>query len=424
MRARGCVKLRNQMRWKIPREMEELGQFSAVEHYVSTAKKLKETNEDVLTFLGSDPAREGFINKPLSKALIEAANSTTEIYSSGTTLLKDLRESISTFEEEHRGVKCPPENTILGPGVAGCWNTIQYSMLAESDEVITFEPIHYLSGPAKYIHIFGSRVVTCRTFEDDRWRPDFDDLRKKITANTKAIVICNPNNPTGAVWDEKTLKSLVDVAGEFKITIISDEIYGLITYDNIKATSILAVAGDVPAIMFSGMSKFFMRTGWRIGYARFNNPHGHSTQIFENAKIVESMYGHGIKLMPTPILYAAVKAYQDYQNAFKAGIETVKETQKHRDFVINRLGEIENVSCVKPEGALYAFPKISGIGKKWKTDLEFVLDLLKEEKVIWHIGSRYGRQGFGHLRILLQPKLNRLKDGLNRFENFMRKSNR
>jgi aspartate/methionine/tyrosine aminotransferase len=408
-------------RWEIPPELQELGQFDAVKTYESVVKEYKRAGKDVYAFLGSDPAREGFVNKPLSEALVEAANNATESYPSGTTLFEDLRQSISNFEAEHRDVKCPPEDIILGPGVAGCWNTVQYSMLAENDEIITFDPIHYLSGPAKYVHIFGSRIVTCRTIEEDRWRPDFQDLRKKITDKTKAIVICNPNNPTGAVWNAKTLETLVDIAGEHEIPVVSDEIYGLITYDDIEARSILVAAKDVPSIMLSGMSKFFMRTGWRIGYACFNDPNELIDQIFRNARTVESMYGHGIKLMPTPILYAAVKAYQNYHDAFKAGKDTVNETQKHRDFIIKRLAEIQGISCVKPEGALYALPKISGIGTRWKTDLDFALDLLKEEQVIWHIGSRYGKHGFGHVRILLQPSLTRLDEALNRLERFMRK---
>lgn len=408
-------------RWDIPPEIEELGMFRAEEIYTSAVREYRKAGKDVLAFFGSNPPREGFINKPLSDALIEAARMDTETYASGTTLFNDLKDAISNFEKKHRNIECPPEHIILGPGVAGCFNVLHYTILGDGDEVITFNPAHYLSGPAKYIHIFGSKVVPCRTIEAEKWQPDFEDLQAKITNKTKAIVICNPNNPLGCVWDEKTLKGLVDIAGEHQIPIISDEIYGLITFDGIEAESILDVAHDAPAIMMSGMSKFFMRPGWRVGYICFNNPEGAMDDIIERARKVAFMYGHPAKSLSTPILYAALKAYQNYRGAFEAGNEMVRETQKHRDFVWKRLKEIDGVTCTKPEGALYAFPRLSEIGKKWKTDLEFLLELLKEESVAWHIGSRYGKLGFGHLRVLLQPKLERLEEAFNRLERFLLK---
>lgn len=131
------------------------------------------------------------------------------------------------------------------------------------------------------------------------------------------------------------------------------------------------------------------------------------------------MYGHPAKCIPTPIYYAAIKAYQDYKEAFAAGMKMVKETQKHRDFVWKRLKEIRGLTCTKTEGALYAFPKIPGIGTVWKTDEDFMLNLIKEESVIWYIGSHYGRSGIGHIRVLLQSPIQSLEKGLNRLEHFL-----
>jgi aspartate/methionine/tyrosine aminotransferase len=139
------------------------------------------------------------------------------------------------------------------------------------------------------------------------------------------------------------------------------------------------------------------------------------------AKKVAYMYGHPNKSIPSPILYSAVKAYQDYKGAFKAGKEMVKETQRHRDYVVKRLNEIEGIECQTPKGALYAFPKIRDVGTKWSNDLEFLLDLLEEEGVTWHMGRRFGKCGFGHMRVLLQPKLEKLEEGLSRLERFMTK---
>jgi aspartate/methionine/tyrosine aminotransferase len=233
--------------------------------------------------------------------------------------------------------------------------------------------------------------------------------------------MCHPNNPTGVVWKESILKKIRDIAGEYDTPIISDEIYGLITYDNIKARSVFNVSGDVPSIIISGMSKFFMRPGWRIGYMCFNDPEEKIADVLQTSKKVATMYGHPNKSIPSPILFAAAKAYQDYKGTYEAGINMIKETKIHRDYILKRINEIAGIECLKPEGTLYAFPKILGIGKKWKTDLDFQVQLMKEEKVTWHIGRRYGVYGGGHMRILMQPTLERLEDGFNRLSRFMSK---
>jgi alanine-synthesizing transaminase len=411
--------MKSASRWKMPQEVDELGQHSVEEKHRSKVREYVKAGKDVISFFASNPPREGFHNKTLNGALIEAARSDTEGYPQMTTLFSDLREAISRFEEKLRNIKCSHENILLGPGAAGCFNSFHYANLEEGDEVLTFDPEHYIAGPSSYIYTFGSKLVTCRTIEDENWQPDYEDLRAKITSKTKVIVMCNPNNPVGYVWNEKTLKRIVDIAGEYKIPILADEMYGLITYDGIKAKSIVNVADDVPAITLTGMSKFFMRPGWRIGYMGFHDPEGVIKEMIETTKKVAVTYGHPALCIPTPIAFAAVKAYQDYKGAFNAGKEMVRETQKHRDFAWKRLKEIDGITCTKPEGSLYAFPKISDIGKKWKTDVEFQLELLKEEGVTWTTGRRYGIFGYGHMRVLLQPKLERLEEAFNRLERFM-----
>lgn len=413
--------MKSEQRWVAPKDVEEEYHHADGAKLNAAVRECRRSGKEVLAFLGSDPPAEGFVNKPMSDMLAEAAKMSTEKYPGGTTLIRDLKAGISSFEKKYRNIDCPPERIILGPGVAACWATLQYALLS-NDEVVVFDPTHYLTKPMSYIHIFGSKAVSCRTIESEGWKPDIDDLRAKITDKTRAIIFGNPNNPTGSVWDEKMLKQIVDVAGEHKLPLVVDEIYGLITYEVTQSPSIVSVAKDVPAVMFSGMSKFFMRPGWRLGYMCFNNANG-ADKLIATSKKVAGTYGHAEKSLPSPILYAAAKAYQDAENSYKAGKEMVKETAKHRDYVLQRLSKIEGVKCVRPEGALYAFPRIGAIGKTWQTDLEFILELLKEEGVAWYMGSEFGKFGFGHMRILLQPKMERLEAGLNKLERFLSKHN-
>jgi len=226
----------------------------------------------------------------------------------------------------------------------------------------------------------------------------------------------NPNNPTGAVYSERALKEIVNIAGENDLPIISDEIYGLITFDGIVAKPTAEVAKDVPVIALSGMSKIFMRTGWRVGYICFHDPEGKISELSRVIKRVAGLYGHGITTMPTSILFAATKAFQ---GSIDAGIEMTKKLQVNRDITMKHIQEIEGVTCVKPKGTLYCFPKVHEIGKTWKTDEEFMLDLLKDKDVLFNRGSGYGDSGFGHFRLLLLPDQTIIDDALNRLEHFL-----
>jgi aspartate/methionine/tyrosine aminotransferase len=242
-------------------------------------------------------------------------------------------------------------------------------------------------------------------------------LRKKITNKTKYIVVDNPCNPTGAVYGDKQLKEIVDIAGENDVLIVSDEMYGMITYDGLKARSIAEVAKDVPVAVVSGMSKFFMRTGWRVGYIAFHDPQGKFSDVKKTAKTLAGMYGYPV-LRCSPIIYAAAKAYA---GSMDGGFNFVKAIHPLREYAMKRLNEMEGVSCVKPQAAFYLFPHIHGIGKVWKSDEEFMTELNKEEALIFCPGSWFGPSGFGHFRAMDAPNLEIQKDVWDRLERFLKR---
>jgi aspartate/methionine/tyrosine aminotransferase len=342
------------------------------------------------------------------------------MYPSSTPWEKELKASIVKFEKKYRGVEYSPENVVLGPGVAGVLSVLHYAILEQGDEVITWDPSHHLVGPTKYWPYIGARPVPCRTLENEDWKPDLDEMQNKITSKTKAIFINSPNNPTGAIYDEKVLKGIVNVAGQHGIPVISDEIYGLITFDGAKAPSTPNLAPDVPVIMLSGMSKTFMRTGWRVGYICIHDPREAMKDATKVIKRVANMYGQGATCIPTPILAAAAKVYgeaveKDLQEIDKM----IRELQLRKDYTMKRFREMSGIACSDPKGALYAFPRVQGMKRIWQSDDDFMLDLLKEEGLVFDPGSSYGRLGESHFRTLIMPKIEILERVYNKLEKFL-----
>lgn len=382
----------------------------------------KAAGKEVIALEAGDPVVWGFTHQDLSNHLIQAARDGWHMYPNSTSWEKDLRIAVSEFEKKYRNVEYSPDNIVVAPGVAAVMAVLHYALLDQGDEVVTWDPSHHLTGPTRYWSYFGAKAIPCRTLENEDWKPDLDEMRKKVNRRTKAIFVNSPNNPTGAVYDEKTMKEIINVAGQHEIPVISDEIYGLITFDGVKSVSVPALSGEVPVIMLSGMSKLFMRTGWRVGYMCIHDPKGSLADVTKAIRRVARMYGHGTTCMPTPILAAAAGAYRDAaEHGLPESNTMIHELQLRRDYSMKRFSELIGVNCRNPKGALYAFPRIQGIGKVWRTDKDFLLELLKEEGVLLDSGSAYGKFGESHVRTLIMPKIEILEKVYNKLDRFLRK---
>ena len=236
-----------------------------------------------------------------------------------------------------------------------------------------------------------------------------DDIRSKITPKTVAICLISPNNPTGAVFRENSLKNLVDIANENNLYIICDEIYDQIVFDG-KFAGIGKVAKDSPVILLNGFSKAHLMSGWRIGYIGFNTS-SKLDAIKENLpKLARVRISTNL-----PVQYAALESLrgpQDYVSEF------VSEVKKRRDLVIKRLDSIPGISCPNPNGSFYAFPKIEK--NRFSSDKEFVLELLEEKGVLTVHGSGFGaKYGSDHFRIVYLPELDILDSAMSKIEDFM-----
>jgi aspartate/methionine/tyrosine aminotransferase len=381
-------------------------------------RQCEKEGKPVINMWEGDPVIFGHTNPKLSKHLVEAAEKGLDMYLGVSGCLPELIKAISGFEKKYRGCEYSPEDIIVTQGVAGAFAIIHDALLDPGDVIIGPDPSHYVGLPTSYFYAYEARCIGFPCLEEDEWRPDLDKLRASITDKTKAITIVSPNNPCGNVYDDRTLKSIIDIAGEHDIPVVSDEIYGLLTFDGVEAKSAAYLAGDVPVIVLNGMAKIFQRTGWYIGYICFHDPKGRMTEVKNAIRAVSRLYGHYSQRIPTPIVYAATKAYEGDLDASK---EMVKKLQERRDYTMKRLSEIKGISCFKPKAALYAFPRVDAIGRVWKTDDDFIYDFLKEEKVRFTPGRAFGKLGAGHFRTLLLPDMKTLEMVYDRLASFMKR---
>lgn len=383
----------------------------AIRDLVVYAKELEMAGKEILYLNIGDPLKFDFDTpQHIKQALIEAIQRGDNWYSPSEGL-PELRLAICEKEKRVNNVDISPEDVVITTGVSEAIQMVMGALLNPKDEILVPGPTYppYVS----YAKFFGGAPITYRTVEEEGWQPDLEDLEKKITGKTRAIVLINPNNPCGALYEEKVVKKIVDLAGEHGIPVISDEIYDRIVYER-SFVSASRIAKDVPVIGLNGFSKVYLMTGWRLGYVYLHHPKGELSQIKDSIQREAR-----VRLCAnTPVQKAAVAALRGPQSHVKDMAEKLRE---RRDYAWRRLNEIEGVSCTKPEGAFYLFPKIHGTGVKWKNDKEFVLELLKETNVLFVHGSGFDPiHGAGHFRSVFLPPIETLKNAFDKVEAFIK----
>jgi tyrosine/nicotianamine family aminotransferase len=347
----------------------------------------------------------------IRQALIEAVQSGENNYSPSEGIL-ELRQAITEKEKRVNGVNVPAENVLVTSGVSEGIQMVISALMEKGDEILVPGPAYspYIS----YSKAYDGTPITYETIEEENWQPNIDDLRKKISEKTRAIVIINPNNPTGALYRKKMVKQILDVAGEHDLLVLSDEIYDQIRYTG-DYFSTAHLAKDLPVVGLNGFSKVYLMTGWRLGYIYFHEQNG---ELQELKTAIEKEQRIRI-CASTPVQMAGIAALRGPQDHVKDLVERLK---LRRDYAWKRLNEIEGISCAKPEGAFYVFPKIHAVGTKWKTDMEFAVELLKETGVLLVHGSGFDPvYGAGHVRIVFLPPIETLEQAFNKIEQFMKK---
>ncbi len=383
----------------------------AIRDVIPYARQVAKAGKKIYYLNIGDPVAFDFDTPThIKEALIKAVQEGANAYSPSEGLT-ELRQAISEKEGRINQVKVSPEDIIVTSGISEGIQMVMAALISAGDEILLPGPTYppYIS----YTKFFDGKPVTYRTIESDGWQPDVDDLRKKITKKTRAIVIINPNNPCGALYTEKTVKQMLDLAAEFDLPVLSDEIYDQIVFGE-KFISTAHLSQDVPVIGLNGFSKAYLMTGWRLGYVYFSDAESRLTQLRECVEREAR-----IRLCSnTPVQRAGVEALNGPQDHIKAVVEKLRQRST---YAWNRLNAIEGISCARPQAAFYVFPKIESVGSRWRTDFEFVLELLKETGVLLVHGSGFDPvYGKGHARAVVLPPLEILEEAMDRLEQFMK----
>ena len=377
----------------------------AIRDIVLAARKVEQSGMKVDYLNIGDPVQFGFQPpENVKQALINSINKGQNYYSTSEGLL-ELREEIAK-KENAKGLSITADDVLITNGVSEGLDMVISSIVEEGDEVLLPGP--YYPPYASYVRLHGGVPVEF-SVDLNNSTPDIDDIKSKITSKTVAICLISPNNPTGVVFNENSLKELVDVANQHNLYIICDEIYDQIVFDE-KFVGIGKVAGDSPVIILNGFSKVHLMSGWRIGYIAFNQSSKLDALRENLPKLARVRIATSL-----PVQHAALESLrgpQDYISNF------VSEIKKHRDLVVKRLNEMPGLSCSNPKGSFYAFPKIED--NKFGTDKEFVTKLLESKGVLTVHGSGFGEKyGSGHFRLVYLPSLDILDSAMNKIEEFV-----
>ena len=377
----------------------------AIRDIVLAARKVQQKGMQVDYLNIGDPVQFGFQPPDnVKQALIDAVNKGENYYSTSEGLL-ELREEIAK-KENAKGLSISADEILVTNGVSEGLDMVISSIVEEGDEVLLPGP--YYPPYASYVRLHGGVPVEFAV-DLENSTPNIDDIKSKITSKTVAICLISPNNPTGVVFNEKSLKELVNIANQHNLYIICDEIYDQIVFDE-KFVGIGKVAGDSPVIILNGFSKVHLMSGWRIGYIAFNNSSKLDALRENLPKLARVRIATSL-----PVQHAALESLRGPQEYIS---DFVSEIKKHRDLVVKRLNDMPGLSCPNPKGSFYAFPKIED--NRFGTDKEFVTKLLESKGVLTVHGSGFGEQyGSGHFRLVYLPSLEILDSAMNKIEEFV-----
>lgn len=379
------------------------------------AKRLEEKGHKVLKLNIGNPAAFGFTapNEILVNIISHLHTSQGYCDSKG---LYSARIAIMKYYKERGVCDLTEEDIYIGNGVSELILQSMQTLLNHGDEMLIPTPDYPLWTAA--VSLSGGKAVHYLCDESSDWFPDIEDIKRKITLRTCGIVIINPNNPTGAVYSKAILEQIVDLARAHNLIIFSDEIYDKILYDDSKHYSIAALAPDLFTVTFSGLSKNYRVAGFRQGWMVLNGPKKNAESYIEGLDILASM-----RLCANVPMQHAIQAALGSDQSINKFIQPGGRLYEQRTLVWNLLTHIPGVSCVKPMGALYMFPRIKRKGFNVHDDQKMVLDLLLQQKVLLVQGSAFNWPHPDHVRIVILPSVDELKGAIVKLGKFLENYN-
>ena len=378
---------------------------------VDEAARMEENGTNVLKLNIGNPAPFGF--RTPDEVIYDMSRQLTECegYSNSKGLFS-ARKAIMQYAQLKKLPNVSVEDIYTGNGVSELINLSMSALLDNSDEVLVPAPDYPLWTAC--VTLAGGTAVHYICDVQSEWYPDIEDIKKKITNKTKAIVIINPNNPTGALYPREVLQQIVDVAREHQLMIFSDEIYDRLVMDDLEHVSIASLAPDLFCVTFSGLSKSHMIAGYRIGW-----------MVLSGNKALGKDYIEGINMLSNMRLCSNVPAQSIVQTAL-GGYQSVGEyivpggrIYEQREYIYKALNDIPGISAVKPKAAFYIFPKIDTQKFNIANDEQFALDLLREKKILIIHGGGFNWDKPDHFRVVYLPRIEVLSDAMEKLADFL-----
>ena len=335
----------------------------------------------------------------------------TEGYSDSKGLFS-ARKAIMQYAQLKKIPNVDIDDIYTGNGVSELINLSMSALLDDGDEILIPSPDYPLWTACATLA--GGKAVHYICDEQSEWYPDMEDIKRKVNSRTKAIVLINPNNPTGALYPREVLQQIVDIAREHQLMIFSDEIYDRLVMDGEEHVSIASLAPDLFCVTFSGLSKSHMIAGFRIGW-----------MILSGNKAIARDYIEGLNMLSNMRLCSNVPAQAVVQTAL-GGHQSVNDyiipggrIYEQREFIYNALCDIPGISAVKPKAAFYIFPKIDTKKFNITNDEQFALDLLREKKILIVHGSGFNWKDPDHFRVVYLPRVEVLEDASVKLRDFL-----
>ncbi|MFI5505466.1 pyridoxal phosphate-dependent aminotransferase [Corynebacterium kutscheri] len=381
------------------------------------AERMELDGHRILKLNTGNPALFGFDAPDVIIRDMIANLPTSQGYSTSKGIIPARRAVVTRYEVIPGFPEFDVDDVYLGNGVSELITMTTQALLNNGDEVLIPQPDYPLWTAAT--SLAGGTPVHYRCDEENGWNPDIADIRAKVTEKTKAIVVINPNNPTGAVYSEQALKDLVAVAREFDLLILADEIYDRILYDGVQHINIASLAPDLLCITYNGLSKAYRVCGYRAGWMIVTGPKSHARGFIE-----------GLELLSGTRLCANVPGQHAIQVALGGRQSIYDLTGKNgrlleqRNIAYEKLNEIPGVSCVKPMGALYVFPKLDLEYYDITSDDQLMLDLLRKEKILLVQGTGFNWDKSDHFRVVTLPWAKDLSEAMDRLGRFLQRYRR
>ncbi|MEN3316488.1 MAG: alanine-synthesizing transaminase [Acidimicrobiaceae bacterium] len=375
------------------------------------AKRMEEDGQRILKLNLGNPAPFGFEapEEILRDVIVNLP--TAQGYSDSKGLFP-ARKAVMQYYQQRNVAGVDIDDIYLGNGVSELIVMSLQGLLNNGDEVLVPSPDYPLWTAA--VSLSGGRPVHYRCDEQADWAPDLADIESKITDRTKAMVIINPNNPTGAVYPVDVLEALVEICRRHHLVVMSDEIYDKILYDDAVHFCTATLAPDLVCLTYNGLSKAYRVAGFRSGW-----------MVVSGAKHHARSYIEGLDILANMRLCANVPAQHAIQTAL-GGYQSINDLVlpggrllEQRNIAYDLLNQIPGVTCTKPMGALYVFPRLDPNVYKIVDDVRFCLDLLRDEKLLVVQGTGFNWPEPDHFRIVTLPRVEDLEDAIGRIERFL-----